>query len=150
MSAERNQKIAVDFMAASNRGDLDAAASMFADECINHGMRVTRGQIRFVLEDLSVALGNPQSEIHTVVADDEWVTLRTTMSGKHVGRNRIPIHSLTPGTEPTGKPFKVQIIHMLRIADGKITEHWAGRDDLGLHFRLGLIPTPDWYKARLG
>jgi hypothetical protein len=30
-----------------------------------------------------------------------------------------------------------------------ITEHWAGRDDLGLHWQLGLIPAPDWYKARM-
>ena len=30
-------------------------------------------------------------------------------------------------------------MHMLRITDGKIAEHWAARDDLGLLLQLGAI-----------
>ncbi|MEX1195424.1 MAG: ester cyclase [Dehalococcoidia bacterium] len=149
MSAEGNKKLALDFMDASNRGDLDAAAAMYADECINHGRKVTKEQIRTVLQDLDTTFGDRKTEIHTVVADDDWVVMRTTMRGSHAGKNIIPIWSLTPGTEPTDKPFSVQAIHMFRFADGKITEHWAGRDDLGLHWQLGLIPAPDWAKARM-
>jgi steroid delta-isomerase-like uncharacterized protein len=150
MSAEENKRLVLDFIEASNRGDMDAAAALYADEGINHGMRVTREQIRAVLSDLGTTFADLALKIETIVADDEWVVLRTIMSGKHVGKNVIPIHMLTPGTEPTGESFSVQVIHLFRVANGEITEHWAGRDDLGLHWQLGLIPMPDWYKARIG
>ncbi len=39
---------------------------------------------------------------------------------------------------PTGKPYAIKHCHWFRVADGKITEHWAVRDDLG-HLTL---PTP--------
>ncbi len=149
MSIEANKRVVLDFIEAMSRGDIDTAADFYADEGINHGMRVTRERIRMVLQDLDTTFERPRAEILTVVADDEWVVLRTTMSGKHAGKNIIPIHMLTPGTEPTGKSFSVQVIHMFRIGDGKITEHWAGRDDLGLHWQLGLIPAPEWAKARM-
>jgi predicted ester cyclase len=149
MSIEQNKRLVLDFIEASRRGDIDLAASYFADEGINHGMRVTRGRIRAVLSDLATTFADIDFEIETIVADDEWVVLRTMMSGKHAGKNVIPIHALTPGTEPTGKEFRVQVIHMFRIAGDKITEHWAGRDDLGLHWQLGLIPAPEWVKARM-
>jgi predicted ester cyclase len=149
MSTEENKRIVLNFSEAFSRGDIDAAAALFADEGINHGRRVTRDAIRAVLSDLDTTFERPKLEILTIVADDEWVVLRTMMSGRHSGKNVIPIHMLSPGTEPTGKSFSVQVVHMFRIANGKIIEHWAGRDDLGLHWQLGLIPAPEWAKARM-
>ena len=150
MSAEMNKKIVPDFIHAINCRDIDAAAALFADEGINHGMKVTRDRIRMTLQDLDTTFADTDLEIETIVADDEWVVLRTVMSGRHTGKNVIPIHMLTPGTEPTGNSFRVQVVHMFRLAGSKITEHWAGRDDLGLHWQLGLILAPDWYRARMG
>jgi predicted ester cyclase len=31
-------------------------------------------------------------------------------------------------------------VHVLRIADGKIAEHWGSNDDLGLMRQLGVVP----------
>ena len=131
-----------------DRGDVDSAAAHFADTGINHGMTVTRDQIRMVLRDLVTTFA-ATTELQTLIADGDWVSARTITRGKHVGKNVIPINMLSPGTEPTNREFTQQIIHMFRLSDGKITEHWAGRDDLGLHWQLGLIPAPDWYKARM-
>ena|SRR5438094_897723 len=44
------------------------------------------------------------------------------------------------GFRPTGKTFDAQQIHIYRIADGKIIEHWSSRDDLTQGIQLGLIP----------
>ena len=44
------------------------------------------------------------------------------------------------GVEPTGRTFEVQHIHMYRVLDGKIAEHLANRDDMGMRRRLGLLP----------
>jgi predicted ester cyclase len=150
MTVEQNKQVVLDFFAAHGRGDIEAAASFYADNGINHGMQVTRDQIKLVLQDLANTF-SVDVRIETIVAEDDWVVARTVQSGTHVGKNIVPINMLTPGTEPTGKQFKgMQIIHMFRLADGWITEHWAGRDDLGLHWQLGLIEAPDWYKARMG
>jgi hypothetical protein len=39
---ETNRRIAEQFNEAFNRGDLDAAASCFAEDCQNHGRKVGR------------------------------------------------------------------------------------------------------------
>ncbi len=44
------------------------------------------------------------------------------------------------GVEPTGKRFEVSHIHWYTLRDGKIVEHYANRDDLGMMRQLGLLP----------
>lgn len=48
---------------------------------------------------------------------------RTQFSGRHVGR--------PDGFAPTGRRCRVQHVHMYRVTDGLLSEHWACRDDLG-------------------
>ena len=44
------------------------------------------------------------------------------------------------GVNPTGRTFEVQHIHMYRVLGGKIAEHFANRDDVGMMRQLGLLP----------
>jgi predicted ester cyclase len=44
------------------------------------------------------------------------------------------------GIPPTGKRVSIDGIHILRIADGRVAEHWGNNDDLGLMRQLGVIP----------
>jgi predicted ester cyclase len=53
------------------------------------------------------------------------------MHGRHLGEFL--------GKPPTGKEFAVEHIHIWRIADGQVIEHWSVRDDLGQALQLGLI-----------
>jgi predicted ester cyclase len=39
---------------------------------------------------------------------------------------------LLAGTPVSGKPVVWRFIHIFRVSDGKIAEHWACRDDVGL------------------
>jgi predicted ester cyclase len=43
---------------------------------------------------------------------------------------------------PQGKPVAVELAHMFRLRDGKIIEHWAVRDDLGMMQQLGVVAQP--------
>jgi predicted ester cyclase len=43
---------------------------------------------------------------------------------------------------PTGKSFSVQHIHWYRLRNGKVAEHTANRDDVGMMVQLGLIKRP--------
>ncbi len=71
-------------------------------------------------------------QLEDVVAEADKVWFRGTRSGTHQG----------PGLAPTGKFAAVQHIHVFRIANGKIVEHWAVRDDLSFLQQVGLFPGP--------
>jgi predicted ester cyclase len=72
-------------------------------------------------------------DIEDHIAEGDKVVARVTMHGHHVGEFL--------GQPPTGKEFAVKQIHIWRLEDGKVIEHWSVRDDLGQAFQLGLIPT---------
>jgi predicted ester cyclase len=75
------------------------------------------------------------------VVEGEWVVVRCTFSGTHRGLGRIPVNGgMLVGVQPTGMRFEVQHIHMYQLRNGKIVEHFANRDDLGMMRQLGLLP----------
>ena len=45
---------------------------------------------------------------------------------------------------PTGKNALWTEIHIGRIANGRVTEHWAVIDQLGMLVQLGIVPAPGW------
>src|SRR3954451_13040243 len=85
--------------------------------------------------------------------DVSWTVLRTLAQGDHVwvetrmsGTHEGPFFDIAP----TGRKFAVRQVHMLRLHDGLIREHWAVRDDLGVLVQLGAVepPTPSRVVAR--
>ena len=86
-----------------------------------------------MLNWLFAAFPDTRFDIEGIVAEGDMVTIRGTASGTHQGEELWRI-------KPTGKRFAVQQAHFIRVADGKIAEHWAVRDDLGLMRQLGAMP----------
>jgi steroid delta-isomerase-like uncharacterized protein len=140
-STEANRAIAEQFHEAFNRGDLDRAAAFFAEDCKNHGRAVGRAGVRLVLG--AIKTNFPDARITTLnsVAEGDWVVVRCNYSGTHRASARLPVDGgMLVGVPPTGRSFEVQHIHMFRMRDGKIVEHFANRDDIGMMRQLGLIP----------
>jgi len=81
--------------------------------------------------------------IHEIIAEGDWVASRAIVSGRH---NSQPSTSVGSGiyslAEPKGQIYSLQHIHLFRIVDGRIVEHWANRDDLGAARQLGLELRP--------
>jgi len=141
--SEENRAIAEQFQEAFNRGNLDAAAAYFAEDCRNHGRRVGRARIRLVLEQIKTNFPDARLATLNSVAEGEWVVLRCTYSGTHRGMAQLPVDGgMLVGVRPTGRSFAVQHIHMYRVLDGKIAEHFASRDDVEMMRQLGLLPPP--------
>ena len=90
-------------------------------------------------------------DIHEVVAEGDTVVLHATMSGRHTGPFVGYDEEGRPeqAFPPTGKRFAVTQTHWFRIADGKVIEHWANRDDLGNARQLGWVPPSPVYIARM-
>ncbi len=131
------------FHDALNRGDLDVAASYFAEDCQNHGRRLGRAGVRTVLGEIKINFPDARLTTLNSVAEGEWVVVRCTYSGTHRGSSRFPVDGgMLVGVQPTGRTFEVRHIHMYRVLDGKIAEHFANRDDVGMMRQLGLLPPP--------
>lgn len=82
--------------------------------------------------------------------DADYV-LHAIMSGRHVrtfvgyGPDARPSEAFPP----TGKRFATTQTHWFRMADGKVAEHWANRDDLGMAMQLGWTPPSPLYLVRM-
>ncbi len=46
------------------------------------------------------------------------------------------------GHPPSGKPVQVDVIDILRFADGQAVEHWGIADQVGLMVQVGALPAP--------
>ncbi len=68
--------------------------------------------------------------IDDLMAADEKVALRWTMTGTHEGG---PLF----GVEPTGQEVELTAIEINRFEDGKLIETWTQSDQLGLMQQLG-------------
>jgi len=92
--------------------------------------------MRQTIATLEHDLDSPTTVIHQVVAQDDLVVVQLTMHGKHVG-STMP---LLAGLPPTGGAIAWDFIHIWRVANGMIAEHWACRDDVGLLAQVGGWP----------
>ena len=122
-----------------NQGNLANVDELIALDCINHevppGMN-NRGpeSARQVVLMLRTAFPDLHFTIEELVAEDDTVAGRVTMSGTHLGSFL--------GMSPTGRSVRQAQVHFVRFRDGKGVEHRAVRDDLGMMQQLGVIPVP--------
>jgi len=125
-----------------NQGDLEGAAGCFADTLTHQGRTVTRAVLLNVLKDMFTAFPDYHHEIHELIASGDVVIERSTVSGTHKGMAKGKHNGgMLANVPPTGRRFEIQHIHWWRLRDGRVIEHYAGRDDLGLMQQLGLVPT---------
>jgi predicted ester cyclase len=80
--------------------------------------------------------GFPDLRSHedALIGDGDLVTIRWTITGTHTGTFF--------GVAPTGKTIQVSGMDILRVADGKLVEHWGGVADQMDDFlaQIGALP----------
>lgn len=141
MGTAENKELVRAFYEAMNSRDAKAAAEFWADPSLNHGREVDRKSMERLFED-AVQL-HERSEAKEMVAEGGWVACRVVVSGRHKIKTRLPLDGgIYNISDPDGRPFSFQHIHMFRVSRGKIVEHWANRDDLGAARQLGLDLKP--------
>ncbi|SOB88819.1 ester cyclase [Streptomyces sp. 1331.2] len=100
---------------------------------------------------LRAAYSDLRWTIEEAVTEGDLVVLHTTMSGRHTGTFvTYDEHARPSGAFPaTGRTFSVTQTHWCRVADGRLIEHWANRDDLGQALQLHWIPPTPGYILRM-
>jgi len=70
--------------------------------------------------------------VEDAIAEDDRVAIRLTSRGTHAGEFF--------GIPPTGRPVVMPGVQVLRFQDGRVVEHWAFHDDMGVMRQLGALP----------
>jgi ketosteroid isomerase-like protein len=137
---EQNKAVVRRLFDAIRHGDLATFNAISDPECIVHTASGGSHKSGSPFKDLKSACPlcvsvNPREiTIDFLVAEDDLVTVRSTLSGTQVGQ--------LVGVPPTGKQFVVSYINIYRIRNGRIVENWVGLDRLGLAQQLGMQLCP--------
>jgi predicted ester cyclase len=117
------------------RGDLDAADELIHPEFVNHEAPAGNPQAPEGLKETIAWLrglwGPMRFDVEDEICARDKFVARVVMHGRHLGEFL--------GKAPTGKEFATRQIHVWRIEDDKVVEHWSVRDDLGQALQLGLL-----------
>jgi predicted ester cyclase len=128
--SERSARDVVDEMYRRQRaGDESALDDLIADDMVNHAAGPQgREGLRRILENIDNDLGPVSVEQHHLVGDGDLVAQHLTLHGTH----RASTMPLLADVPVSNRPVAWTFIHLWRVADGKVVEHWACRDDMGL------------------
>jgi predicted ester cyclase len=114
-------------------------AANFVEHQTMPGVPPTREGLKQLVAGFRTAFPDLHVTIEDIIAEGEKVVVRSSLSGTHKGELRL---GPGPAIAPTGKWFKMSMIDIVRLRDGKAVEHWGSEDDLGMMQQLGLISPP--------
>ena len=137
MSVEQNKTIVHRLMEEDiSQGNLAVADEIIHPDFFDHtnppGMQHGINGHKAIVALFRASFPDLQWQIDDMLAVDDKVVIRTTMRGTHRGEFF--------GIPPTGRHVVVSGTHVLRLAGGKIVEHWGNNDDLGLIRQIGALP----------
>jgi steroid delta-isomerase-like uncharacterized protein len=134
-AAEANKAVVLRYVEEVwNRHDLDAVDSLVSPDYVNHAATTEdyrRGGARQIWVWLLSVFPDHRFDVEHIAADGDTVAVLGTMVGTHEGE--------LMGIAPTGRRVVAQQSHWFRVEEGKLTEHWAVRDDLGMLQQLGVV-----------
>lgn len=133
MSIEDNKNIVRRYQEAYNTQNFEALAEVVAADVRTPNMiaGMPPGLEGAIAVHKTTLLGMPdyQTTIEDLIAEGDKVVARVTMTGTHTGDFW--------GIPPTGKQVHLTAIYIVRIADGKIVEHWGEEDGVKVLRELG-------------
>ena len=83
---------------------------------------------RTILRTVEVDLGPTELTQHYLIGKGDLAVQHVTPQGNH----RASTMPLLADAPVTGRSAAWTFIHIWRVADGMLVEHWACRDDMGL------------------
>src|SRR5712692_7901681 len=103
MTAEENKEIVRHQFELLNAGDAKGAAALWATDSYNHGRKVDAKQLESVYE--SLYLLQERHDIHEIIAEGEWVAVRTTCEGIHSAKISLVNSGIFADIEPTMRKY---------------------------------------------
>jgi len=122
-----------------NGGDLTVADAVTSPDLAEHqdfGPHHAPGAegVRAVISSLRRAFSDFHLEIEDIAVSGDTVWARMTATGTHDG----PFM----GHPPTGRRMRATVFDAIRVADGRMVEHWGVPDRLSVLYQLEIVPRP--------
>jgi steroid delta-isomerase-like uncharacterized protein len=126
MTLETNKALVRRFIAEIfERGRVEAVDELVADDFIGHTWgNADKDGLKQTMDRVAKALADVHFTIDDMVAEGDRVAVRVTASARQVGESF--------GLAPSGRTYTIGEIHIFRIRDGQVTEHWHEFDRAGL------------------
>ena len=140
MSTEQNKAVFRQMVEEIfNKGNISLFDEIVAPDFIEHeelppGIPEGREGAKVLFTQLRSAFPDFNAEIEDLIADGDRVVVRMRWTGTHQGDFM--------GIPATGKSISIEVIDIVRIADGKFVEHWGIMDNMGMMQQLGVVPAP--------
>jgi predicted ester cyclase len=138
MLTEQNKALILQFYKAFDDRKIEQAFELLAPNFVAHLAGVPEpldedGFRQFGMSFYS-AFSQGQHIFDEVVVSGDRVVTCGTFTATHLGAFQ--------GLPPTGKQISLSIMHIDRVENSKIVEHWGQGDALGLMQQLGIIFLP--------
>jgi len=121
-----------------NQGKLELIDELYAPEFVDRspqpGMATTREGFKQFVTALRTAFPDLRYTINDSIECGDKLVHRVTAKGTMTGE--------FAGMPPTGKHATWTEIHIVRVANQHIVEHWGLTQELGMLVQLGIIPAP--------
>jgi lactoylglutathione lyase len=129
MSERDAREVVEELVRRQEAHDEEVLDDLVAEDMVNHAADPQgREGLRQVLQTIERDLGPIIYEQHHLLADGDLVVQHVTVHGTHHG-STMPLLDDLP---VSGQPVAWRFIHIWRVADGLVVEHWACRDDMGV------------------
>ena len=141
MSSEQNKAIARRIpVEVFSQGRLEVVDEILAPDFTEHialppGVPGGREGVKAVASALRKGFPDITYRVDLQIAEGDLVAAYVTVSGTHKGE--------VFGMPATGKHAEWAETHIVKLANGKITEHWGVVDQLGMLRQLGLAPASE-------
>lgn len=113
------------------QGNLDAVDELAAEDFTPHTWGPTppgRAALREAMARAGSGVTEAKFEIQDAIAEGDRVAVRLTSSARHTGTFM--------GQPPTGKRYSIDEMHIFRLRDGQVVEHWHEFDKASLMEQL--------------
>ena len=128
MSGRSAKEVVEEFFRRQQAGD-DTALDLVAADMVNHAAGPQgREGLQRILTTIDDDLGPIAVEQHHLIGEGDLCAQHLTLHGTHRGSSMPLLANATVSGRATAWTF----IHIWRVSDGMIVEHWACRDDMGL------------------
>jgi steroid delta-isomerase-like uncharacterized protein len=129
---DENKRVALDFIdRLFVHGDPQAIDELTSDTFTAHTFGpqpVGRDFLRQALPRVAAGITDPEFRIEDVIAEGDRVAVRLTTSATHTGDFM--------GMPASGNRYSISEIHIFRIRDGRVSEHWHEFDKSALLAQL--------------
>ena len=135
MTIEENKAVIQRQFDLIQNGDLEALDEVMSPEVSNYalgGAQIGLEPYKKILRAIHQTFPDEITTVDDMIAEGDKVVVRSTLIGTQRGSS-IPILA---DIKPAGRPVEWQFIHIFRLRDGKIVEHWAQRNDLEVRKQL--------------